>query len=121
MPGLGVFYVAHLRVGQVEKLGQLRPVGGRLIKEQQKFGVGEHEPGGFRTQTFLDVLRCSRQRCAVFAPAFPGPVEDFGGIVILKIQIHFVYKDPGILAFSAVGGNPVLDGLQGDDQGRGPE
>lgn len=75
MPGLGVFYVAHLRVGQVEKLGQLCPVGSGLVKEQQKFRVGEHKPGRFGTQTFLDVLRGGCQGRAVFAPAFPGAVS----------------------------------------------
>ena len=42
---LGVGDIAHLRVGDMQELGKLRPVRGRLIEQQQKFGVRQHEAG----------------------------------------------------------------------------
>ena len=54
VPRLGVGDVAHLRVGDMQQFCQLRPVRGRLIEQQQKFRVGQHEPGRLGFQTFLE-------------------------------------------------------------------
>ena len=54
---LGVGDVTHLCVGDMQQFGKLSPVGGRLVEQQQKFGVCQHEPGRLGFQTFLNVLR----------------------------------------------------------------
>ena len=45
--GFGVRDIAELGVGNVKQLRQLCPVGCRLIEEQQKFRVGEHQTRRF--------------------------------------------------------------------------
>ena len=90
--------VTHLRVGDMQELRQLRPVRGRLIEQQQKFRVRQHEAGCLGFQTFLNVLRGGGHGRGVLSEPFPGPVEELAGVVVLKIQVHFVQEYPGILA-----------------------
>ena len=74
---LGVGDVAHLRVGDMQQLGKLHPVGGRLIEQQQKFGVRQHEPRRLGFQTFFHVLSGRRHDSGVLPKAFPRPVQKF--------------------------------------------
>lgn len=49
--------VAELGVGNMQKAGQLLPVGGGLIEQDEEFRVGQHQPGGIGTKQLFDVLR----------------------------------------------------------------
>lgn len=71
---LHIGHISHLGVGDMQEIAQFLPVGGRLIKEHQKLGVCEHQPGGIRAQAFLHVLGCGCHNAAVFAKPLPCPI-----------------------------------------------
>ena len=85
--GLRIGDIAHLGFRDVQQLGQLRPVGGRLVQQHQKLTVGEHEPGRLRAQALLHILRGGGQGRAILAKAFPRLVEELGGIVVFEEQV----------------------------------
>ena len=45
--------VAQLGVGDIQELGQLVPVGGGLVEQNQKLRVCQHEPGGIGPEQFV--------------------------------------------------------------------
>ena len=104
--------VPHLCFRDIQQLGKLRPVGGRLVQQDQKLAVGEHEPGRIGPQTFLHVLRCPGHGRRIFAKPLPALIEELGGVVILEKQVDFVNEDPCVLSGKPVCGHPVLNGLQ---------
>lgn len=92
VPSLGPGDVAHLRLGNVQQPGKLRPVRRRLIQQDQKLTVGKHEPGRVGPQTFLHVLRRSSHGRSVFPKPLPAFVEELGAVVILEKQVDFVQE-----------------------------
>ena len=109
MARLGVGDVAHLRVGDMQQLGKLHPVGGRLVEQQQKFGVRQHEPRRLGFQTFLHVLCGRRHNSGVLPKAFPRPVQKLPGIVVFEVQVYFIQEYPGVFAPLAVLHDTVLN------------
>ena len=87
MTSFGIRDIAELRIGNVKQLRQLCAVGCRLIEQQQKFRVGEHQTRRFGFQTFFYVLACRCQRSTVFAESFPCAVKDFAGVFVFEIQV----------------------------------
>lgn len=45
-PGVHVGDIGELIVGDIQQLGQLRPVGGSLVEHNQELAVGQHGAGG---------------------------------------------------------------------------
>ena len=90
MPSLGPGDVAHLRFGNVQQPGKLRPVCCRLIQQDQKLTIGEHEPGRVGAQTFLHVLRRSGHSRPVLSEPFPAFIEELGAVVIFEKQVDFI-------------------------------
>ena len=85
MTSFGVCDIAELRIGNVKQLRQLCAVGRRLIEQQQKFGVSEHQTRRFGFQTFFYVLARRRQRSTIFAESFLCTIENFTGIFVFEI------------------------------------
>ena len=90
--GLGAGDVGHLVCGDVQQLGKLRPVGGRLVQQHQKLTVGEHEPGGVGAQTFLYVLRGGGHGGGILAKPLPALIEELRRIVVAEEQIHLIHE-----------------------------
>lgn len=67
----GVCDVAHLRVGNVQKLRLILSVRRRLIEQQQEFAVYKHSSCGFVQQTIRNILRDARQETSKFSETFP--------------------------------------------------
>ena len=87
MTRLSIFDVPCLCFGQVQQLRKLHPVSRRLIEQQQKFRVCEHQPRRFAFQAFLHILRSCGQRCAILSPALPRTIEDVAGILEAEEQV----------------------------------
>ena len=87
MTRLSIFDVPCLCFGQVQQLRKLHPVSRRLIEQQQKFTVGQHEPRRLGLQALLHILRGGGQGRAVLAKPLPCLVEELGGVVILEKQV----------------------------------
>ena len=119
MTSRGVGDVPHLGRGDVEEPGQFRPVCGRLVQQDQKLAVGKHKPCCVRAQALLHILSGTSHGCGVFPKAFPAFIEELRGVEILKKEVDFVNKDPGVLPGQAVRRNAVLDGLHGNGEGGG--
>ena len=79
--------MAHLCAGDIQEFGKFGPVRGRLVEEDQKLAVGEHEPSGIGAQALLHILRGGGQGRAVLAKPLPCLVEELGGVVILEKQV----------------------------------
>ena len=121
MPRLGVGDIPHLRVGDMQQLPQLRPVRGRLIEQQKKLRVGQHQPGRLGFQALLYVLRGRRHGRGVLPKPLPCPVQELPGVVVLEVQIALVQEHPRVLPTPPILHHPVLDSLQRDHQSRGPK
>ena len=65
-PGVGVGDIAHLLIGDIQKLCQLLPVRGRLIEHDDELRVGKHGAGLHGIQQIFHVLGDGRwdRRCA---------------------------------------------------------
>lgn len=85
MTGFGVRDVAELRIGDMQEFGKFCSIRCRLIEQQQKFGVGEHQTRRFGFQTFFYVLARRRQRSTIFAESFLCTIENFTGIFVFEI------------------------------------
>ena len=105
----------------MQQLRQLRPVSCRLIEQDQKLAVGQHQTGRFRAQTFLNILRGGGHGSGVLAKAFPALVEKLCGVVILEEQIHLVHEYPCVPSGQPICRHAVLDRLQHHIQRRGLE
>ena len=103
------------------KTGMFHPVSCRLIEQDQKLAVGQHQAGRFRAQTFLNILRGGGHGSGVLAKAFPALVEKLCGVVILEEQIHLVHEYPCVPSGQPICRHAVLDRLQHHIQRRGLE
>ena len=105
----------------MQKPGQLVPIGGGLIQENEEFAVGQHETGSIGTEKLLDVLRQPRHEAVVFADALPQLVEEVGAVRIPEQKVKFIGKDPCGFSFLPVLDHTVEDGVQRDQHANGHE
>lgn len=79
--------MAHLCAGDIQEFGKFGPVRGRLVEENQKLAVGEHEPGGIGAQALLHILSGPGHGGGILAEPLPALVEELSGVEILEKQV----------------------------------
>lgn len=105
----------------MKKPSQLISVGGRLIQENEKLRVCQHEAGGIGTEQLFHILRQPRHKTIVFSDSFPHTVEEIGAVLIAEQEIELIREYPsGFTAFPVLN-DPVEDRVQGDQHADGHE
>ena len=79
--------MAHLCAGDIQEFGKFGPVRGRLVEEDQKLAVGEHEPSGIGAQALLHILSGPGHGGGILAEPLPALVEELRGVEILEKQV----------------------------------
>ena len=115
--------VIHLRLGDLQQLGQFLLIGSRLGKQQQKLAVGKHHPGCVGIETLLHILGDACHHRSVFTESLPCLVQKLAAVIGhipfsqgIEEQVDLIDVHMSVLSFLPVGNNPVKDGIQHDQQ-----
>ena len=94
--------IAHLKVGDIQELSKLNPVGRRLVEHNDKFAVGKHRPRRMALQKVVHILGNTRAVRTVFPHTLPEGKEEVCRVFVLKEQINLVNEDECVSAFRSV-------------------
>ena len=85
--GLHIGDVGELIVRDIQELGQLRPVGGRLVQHDQELAVGQHGPGRMGLEQVIYILRQPGAAGAILPHPLPEGEEKVGAVLMLEQQV----------------------------------
>src|SRR5699024_5503898 len=110
--------IAHLLIGNIQQLCQLRTVRRGLIEHDHKFRDGKHSSGLYRIQKILDILRDCGWICSALSKLPPCGIEENAALLIFKNDVKFVNENVGTLALFPVESDTVENRI-GDNQKAG--
>jgi len=94
--------VGKLKVGNVQKLGKLNPVGAGLVEHNDKLRVCQHSAGCMALQEIVHILRDTGTKSAILSDTLPERKQEAGTVFMLEQEIDLINDDKGVFAFSPV-------------------
>src|SRR5699024_9137786 len=88
--------IAHLQVGDIQELGKLQSVRGRLIEHNDKLTIGKHRPCCVALEQVVHILGNARTVRPVFTHTLPEGKKEVCRVFVLKQQINLVNEDKSV-------------------------
>ena len=104
--------IAHLKVGDIQKLSKFYPVGRRLIEHNDKLAVCKHCPRRMALQKVVHVLGDTCTISTVFTHTLPEGKKEVRRVFMLEQQINLVNENERVSAFGSVLRDTVQDAVK---------